>query len=209
LSAAARVPERVSSDFFDQVGAHTGLKWVWHRKSTKSVAASKTVFAPHFPHLLIGLEFAAASSSFRVSYRGLLLWGKRHRRFVLHRDKPENHARDVVLRVSGKAACCFEGSIEKFCRLRKISDEYSSGAAQGQAGPHIAERGDERVDIGVAVQWRRSSSLGVGGTVMAQTRGSPRCQAISVRSSAARHGAPAPDPDVARASAWANGSTPN
>jgi hypothetical protein len=132
LSAAARVPERVSSDFFDQVGAHTGLKWVWHRKSTKSVAASKTVFAPHFPHLLIGLEFAAASSSFRVSYRGLLLWRKRHRRLVVHRDKPENHARDVVLRVSGKAACCFEGSIEKFCRLRKISDEYSSGAAQGQ-----------------------------------------------------------------------------
>src|SRR5262244_2798501 len=30
---------------------------------------------------------------------------------------------------------------------------------------------------------RRSSSLGLGGTVMAQTRGSPRCQAISVRSS--------------------------
>src|SRR5215471_16902190 len=30
---------------------------------------------------------------------------------------------------------------------------------------------------------RRSSSLGLGGTVMAQTRGSPRCQAINVRSS--------------------------
>src|ERR1700731_2105035 len=30
---------------------------------------------------------------------------------------------------------------------------------------------------------RQSSSLGLGGTVMAQTRGSPRCQAISVRSS--------------------------
>src|ERR1700720_3775367 len=30
---------------------------------------------------------------------------------------------------------------------------------------------------------RQSSSLGLGGTVMAQTRGSPRCQAISVRRS--------------------------
>src|SRR5947209_18088360 len=30
---------------------------------------------------------------------------------------------------------------------------------------------------------RRSSSLGLGGTVIAQTRGSPRCQAINVRSS--------------------------
>src|SRR6202030_2907096 len=30
---------------------------------------------------------------------------------------------------------------------------------------------------------RQSSSLGLGGTVMAQTRGSPRCQSISVRSS--------------------------
>src|SRR5438270_10761198 len=30
---------------------------------------------------------------------------------------------------------------------------------------------------------RRSSSFGVGGTGRAQTRGSPRCQAISVRSS--------------------------
>src|ERR1700737_1751690 len=42
---------------------------------------------------------------------------------------------------------------------------------------------------------RQSSSLGLGGTVMAQTRGSPRCQAISVRSSvspsiAIRFGAP-------------------
>src|SRR6516164_6604008 len=30
---------------------------------------------------------------------------------------------------------------------------------------------------------RQSSSLGLGGTVIVQTRGSPRCQAINVRSS--------------------------
>ena len=39
-------------------------------------------------------------------------------------------------------------------RRRSRARSPSGGAAQGEPGPDVCERGDERVDIFIAVQWR-------------------------------------------------------
>jgi hypothetical protein len=60
------------------------------------------------------------------------------------------------------------------------------GDAQASSTIVVRRRGLPAFEISVARSRetrRQSSSLGLGGTVMAQTRGSPRCQAISVRRS--------------------------
>jgi len=38
----------------------------------------------------------------------------------------------------------------------------SGGAAQGQPRPHVDEPADQRVDVGVAVQWRRGQAQALG-----------------------------------------------